>query len=84
MGDEPAGKRLFGGAQIGYSRQVVKTDRNELLAELGYDFTFVQFANPPTGGPDQLLIHSLRGFLGYGLTSVSYTHLDVYKRQRQG
>ena len=77
MGDEPAGKRLFGCAQIGYSRQVVKTDRNELLAELGYDFTFVQFANPPTGGPDQLLIHSLRGFLGYGLTLSKDTALSA-------
>lgn len=77
MGDDPAGKHVFGGGQIGYSRQLYKSERNELLAELGYDFTFVQFANPPTGGPDQLLIHSLRGFLGYGLTLSKDTALTA-------
>ncbi|MGZ3443010.1 MAG: DUF481 domain-containing protein, partial [Polyangia bacterium] len=62
-GNEPAGIRLAGGGQVGYSRQVVKTDMHLVVAELGYDYTY---QNNVTG-PD-LSIHSARAFAGYTLT----------------
>jgi putative salt-induced outer membrane protein YdiY len=58
--DEPAGKELVGGAQIGYSRQLYKTDVHEFVGEVGYDFTY----EDSTAG-DGVAIHSGRGFLGY-------------------
>ena len=77
-GNEPAGKQVYGGAQVGYSRQLVKTDRNELLAEVGYDFTFELYPtvvpNPPPD-PDRLMIHSLRVFVGHNLTLSKETAL---------
>lgn len=72
-GNEPAGKLVYGGAQLGYSRQFVKTERNELLAELGYDFTFEIY--PGAAMPDRLMIHSLRVFLGHSLTLTKDTGL---------
>ena len=60
--DEIAGKDLFGGGQIGYSRRIFKDDSNELVAELGYDFTYESYVAP---GVDALSIHSLRAFVGY-------------------
>ena len=75
MGDEPAGKHVFGGGQIGYSRQLYKSDRNEFLAELGYDFTFVDFTAPPERDP--VFIHSLRAFLSYNLTLSKDTSVNT-------
>jgi hypothetical protein len=60
--DEPAGKSLYGGGQIGYSRQLYKDDSNELVAEAGYDLTAQSFVAPNT---DTLVIHSARLFVGY-------------------
>ncbi len=74
-GNEPAGKLIYGGAQVGYSRQLIKTDRNELLAELGYDFTFEFYPGDPPPTPDRLLIHSLRVFVGHNLTLTKDTGL---------
>ncbi len=62
-GNQPAGINVATGAQAGYSRQLFKSDRQLLVAELGYDFTY---QNNVTG-PD-LDIHSARGFAGYTLT----------------
>jgi hypothetical protein len=59
--DEPAGKELVGGGQIGYSRLVYKDDRHELKAEVGYDFTYEKQATVS----DDLSIHSARFFVGY-------------------
>lgn len=74
MGDDPAGKHVFGGGQIGYSRQLYKSERNELLAELGYDFTFVVFTKADTSA---VYIHSLRAFLGYNLTLSKDTAINT-------
>src|SRR6185436_671606 len=41
--DEPAGKKLTGGGQIGYSRLLFKDDKHELAAEAGYDFTYESY-----------------------------------------
>ena len=70
-GNEPAGKLVYGGAQVGYSRQLLKSERNELLAEMGYDFTFEFYPGQTT--PDRLMIHSLRVFLGNTLTLTKDT-----------
>lgn len=60
--DEPAGKKIFGGAQVGYSRQLYKTAAHELVAEIGYDFTYEDYENEAA---DALSIHSARLFAGY-------------------
>lgn len=62
-GNEPAGKKVVGGAQAGYSRQLYKNDMHLLVGEVGYDFSFVR---PVTG--DDYLLHSLRLYLGYNLS----------------
>jgi hypothetical protein len=58
--DTPAGKDLYGGGQVGYSRQLYKTDRHEAKAEVGYDFTYEDLI---VG--DSVSIHSARFFVGY-------------------
>ena len=58
--DRPAGKELVGGGQAGYSRRLFKDDKHELVAEVGYDFTYEDLV---VGDP--LAIHSARLFSGY-------------------
>jgi hypothetical protein len=60
--DRVAGKKLVGGGQVGYSRQVVKSDLQTVVAELGYDFSYESYlAQPPV---DSVAIHSARVFVG--------------------
>jgi putative salt-induced outer membrane protein YdiY len=58
--DRPAGKDLVGGGQVGYSRRLFQNDHHEVVAELGYDFSYEDLA---VGDP--LSIHSARAFAGY-------------------
>lgn len=58
--DQPAGKELVGGGQLGYSRLIYKDKKHTLLGEVGYDFSFEDLA---VG--DGVSIHSGRVFLGY-------------------
>jgi putative salt-induced outer membrane protein YdiY len=58
--DRPAGKDLVGGGQAGYSRRLFKDEHHEVVAELGYDFSYEDLA---VGDP--LSIHSARAFAGY-------------------
>jgi hypothetical protein len=58
--DEPAGKQFVGGGQVGYSRQLYVDDKHEVVAEVGYDFTYEN----PVVGPG-VSIHSARVFAGY-------------------
>lgn len=60
--DKPAGKELYGGAQIGYSRRLYKSASHELVAEIGYDFTHESYVNEAA---ESLNIHSGRLFAGY-------------------
>jgi hypothetical protein len=62
-GNEPAGIRVAAGAQVGYSRQVLKTDIQLLVTEIGYDFTHQNNISGP-----ELNMHSARFFGGYTLT----------------
>ena len=53
-GDEVAGKSCYGGGQIGYSRQVYKSNMHLLVAELGYDFSYERYVqNPGTDASDR-------------------------------
>lgn len=60
--DELAGKDLVFGGQLGYSRQLYKSAKHELVAEGGYDFAYENYVDDAV---DELAIHSLRLFAGY-------------------
>jgi len=58
--DYAAGKRLFGGGQVGVSTALVKSGGHTLVGELGYDFTYLEPYLTPSYS-----IHSLRAALAY-------------------
>jgi len=58
--NEPAGKELIGRGQVGYSRQLYKDDKHEIVGEGGYDFTYEDLIDE-----DGISIHSARLFAGY-------------------
>ncbi len=60
-GDEPAGKELLAGGQVGYSRALHRTGKSLLLAEVGFDWSRQKFVS----SPDAVSIGSLRAFLRY-------------------
>jgi Protein of unknown function, DUF481 len=62
--DRIAGKRLYGGAQIGYSRQLLQNEQHTLVAELGYDLSFESYLSQPGKNLDAVSIHSARVFVG--------------------
>src|SRR5262249_24502657 len=45
--DRIAGNTFAGGGQIGYSRQLLKTDNNLLVAEIGYDLSYESYVQQP-------------------------------------
>lgn len=59
--DEPAGKQLVLGAQVGYGVDVVRTKGHAVRLELGYDFS----REDPIAPPSRIDIHSARLFAGY-------------------
>jgi Protein of unknown function, DUF481 len=61
-GDVPAGKQFVGGAQVGYSRALWKTETAELVGEAGFDYTYQRYV---VGDPGSINIAALRFFLGY-------------------
>jgi len=64
--DYAAGKKLFGGGQVGVSTLIFKTGGHSLTGELGYDFTYLQ-PNDVTPGTAATgySIHSIRAALAY-------------------
>ena len=58
--DFAAGKKIFGGAQVGLSTLLIKAGPHSVIGELGYDFTYLQ---PYVG--DGYSIHSIRVALAY-------------------
>ena len=62
--DKIAGKSFAGGGQVGYSRQVIKDDKNLLVAELGYDLSYERYVESPGKTLDPVSIHSARLFVG--------------------
>jgi len=69
--DRVAGKKLVGGGQAGYSRQLLKNDVNTTVAEIGYDYSFESYLAQPRIDP--VSIHSARLFVGelYKLTDAT-------------
>jgi hypothetical protein len=76
-GDHVAGKEFFGGGQAGYSRQIVKTLKAEMLGEIGYDFSYEKYMNPAAGTPGSVNIHSARLFLGGSYKLLADTILST-------
>ena len=70
--NEPAGQRLLGSGQAGYSRRILKSAMNELVGEIGYDFSYEEFV---TGG--DITAHSGRLFLGYNGTLSADTSMGL-------
>jgi hypothetical protein len=70
--DLPAGKEAVFGGQLGYSRRLYKSDTDEAVAELGYDYSR---ENLVSGDP--VSIHSLRGFVGFKSAMAAGTTLDA-------
>jgi putative salt-induced outer membrane protein YdiY len=70
--DYAAGKKLFGGGQLGVSTLIFKTGGHSLTGELGYDFTYQQ---PYVG--DGYSIHSLRAALAYAWEISKTTKLTA-------
>ncbi len=62
--DRIAGKRLYGGGQLGYSRQLLKNEQHTLVVELGYDFSYESYVPSPGKTIGGVSIHSARLFAG--------------------
>jgi Protein of unknown function, DUF481 len=77
--DKIAGKELFGGGQVGYSRQIYKSPMHTFVGEVGYDFSYESYVQPPPPTPplDSVAIHSARLFLGETLKLSSETGLTA-------
>jgi hypothetical protein len=58
--DIPAGKDFQGGGQAGYSRNVFHADGHDILAEIGYDVSYIALS-----AGSSTTIHSGRLFAGY-------------------
>jgi putative salt-induced outer membrane protein YdiY len=67
--DKIAGKKLMGGGQVGYSRQLLKNDQHTLVAEIGYDVSFESYVVTP----GTVSIHSARAFVGELFTLTKET-----------
>ncbi len=76
-GDEVAGKSFYGGGQIGYSRQVYKSNMHLLVAELGYDFSYERYVQNPGPTHDPVSVHSARIFAGETLTLTKATGITA-------
>ncbi len=68
-----AGKDFAGGGQLGYARLLYKTEKHEVTAELGYDFSYEDYVDPAA---EALAIHSARAFLGYKGKLSEVTSVD--------
>jgi hypothetical protein len=72
-GDKVAGKMFFGGGQAGYSRQLFKDAMNLVVAELGYDYSYLVFES----SDPSISVHSARVFAGETLTLTKQTGMTA-------
>ena len=64
--DYAAGKKLFGGGQVGVSTLIFKTGGHSLTGGFGYDFTYLQPNDSKPGvTAEGYSIHSIRTALAY-------------------
>ncbi len=75
--DKIAGKTFFGGGQLGYSRQLYKSDMHLLVVEAGYDFSYERYVQPASTTLDPVSIHSLRVFAGEALKLSPSTGINA-------
>jgi hypothetical protein len=75
--DKIAGKTFFGGGQIGYSRQLYKSEMHLAVVEGGYDFSYERYVQPTGKTLDPVSIHSLRLFAGETLKLSSATGINA-------
>lgn len=73
--DKIAGKAFSGGGQVGYSRQIVKTNAITLVGEVGYDFSYERYIEQNNVRPPAVAIHSARLFVGQVLKLSEATGL---------
>jgi hypothetical protein len=71
--DEPAGKELLAGGQIGYSRQIFKNAVHEVVGEGGYDYSYENYV----AAGDAISVHSARLFAGYNGTLSDSTGVST-------
>jgi hypothetical protein len=76
-GNRIAGKSFTGGFQVGYSRQVYKSDMHLFVAEIGYDFSHERYITQPGRVADPVTIHSARAFVGETLKLTPETGLTA-------
>jgi hypothetical protein len=70
--DFAAGKKLFGGFQVGVSTVLFKSGPHTVIGELGYDFTYL---DPYVG--EGFSIHSLRAALNYAFELSKTTKFNA-------
>jgi hypothetical protein len=75
--DKIAGKSFYGGAQVGYSRQVYKSTVHLAVAEIGYDFSYERYVQAGVTTPPPVSIHSARLFVGETLTLSKATGISA-------
>jgi hypothetical protein len=75
--DKIAGKSLISGGQAGYSRQLYKSTVHTAVAELGYDFSYERYVQPPTRTVDPVQIHSARLLLGETMALSADTGINA-------
>jgi hypothetical protein len=75
--DRIAGKTFYGGGQVGYSRQLVNTPRNVLVAELGYDYSYERYVQQTGKVIDPVSIQSARIFAGETLKLSAATGIGA-------
>lgn len=75
--DKVAGKSFYGGGQVGYSRQVLKTEMHLVVAELGYDFSYESYVAQPNKTLDAISVHSARVFAGETLKLSTATGITA-------
>jgi hypothetical protein len=75
--DQIAGKSLFGGGQIGYSRQLYKSAMHLAVAEIGYDLSYESYVQVPGTDHPSVTIHSARLFAGETLTLTPSTGITA-------
>lgn len=71
--DPLAGKDFVGGGQVGYARQMYKTEQHETSGEFGYDFSYENFTSADAAS---VQIHSARAFLGHKAKLSDATSFD--------
>jgi hypothetical protein len=75
--DKIAGKTFFGGGQIGYSRQLYKSEMHLLVVEAGYDFSYERYVQATGKTLDPVSIHSARVFAGETLKLSAATGVNA-------